>query len=184
VPRIADIDPARLTPEQKRVHDMVVAGPRGRIAGPLTVWLTSPPLAERAQELGAFCRYHSSLPPRLSELAILTAGAFWRSGYEWYAHSRIGVERGLDPAKLEVMRTGGTPAFEKEDEAAIYAFSNELLRTRRVSQATYERTVNLFGERGAVDLVGILGYYSLICLTINAFEVKPPAPEPDPMPSA
>lgn len=182
--RLPEIDPQKLTPEQKRVHDMVVAGPRGRIAGPLTVWLTSPPLAERAQELGAFCRYHSSLPPRLSELAILTTGAFWRSGYEWFAHNQIGIERGLDPKKLEVMRTGGTPTFDKEDEAAVYAFANELLRTRRVSQPNYDKVVKLFGERGAVDLVGILGYYSLICLTINAFEVKPPAPEPDPMPEA
>lgn len=180
--RVADIDPTKLTAEQKRVHDMIVAGPRGRIAGPLNVWLISPPLAERAQELGAFCRFHSTLPPRLSELAILTTGAFWRAGYEWFAHSRIGIECGLDPAKLEVMRTGGTPVFDKEDEATVYAFANELLRTRRVSKANYDKAVAMFGERGAVDLVGILGYYSLICLTINAFEVMPPAPEPDPLP--
>ena len=105
MPRLPDIDPATLTPEQKRIHDEIVSGPRGKVEGPLRVWLTSPGLADRAQALGAFCRYGTSLDQRLSELAILVTGAYWRAGFEWHVHAPIGVKAGLDPAAVEAIKT-------------------------------------------------------------------------------
>ncbi len=182
MPRIPDIVPEKLSPDQKKVYDNIVSGPRGQVAGPLRVWLSSPELAERSQALGAFCRFHSAIPPRLSELAIIITGHFWRAGYEWATHAPIGIKAGLDPAKVELLRTGQNPNFDKEDEAAVYAFCTELLHKRRVSQPTFERAHKLFGEKGVVDLTGICGYYSHICCTINAFEVLVPEGTPDPLP--
>jgi 4-carboxymuconolactone decarboxylase len=173
--RIAELTPARMSPEQRKVHDAIVAGPRGVVQGPLKVWLHSPELASRAQELGAFCRYHSSLPKRLSELAILITGAYWRAGFEWHVHAPEGVRAGLDAAAVEAIRKGERPAFAQEDEAALHAFASELLTTQRVSNATYKRAEAALGTLGLVDLVGILGYYALISMTIVAFEV--PLPE-------
>ena len=119
MPRIPDIVPEKLSPEQKKVYDNIVSGPRGQVAGPLRVWLLSPELAERSQALGAFCRFHSSISPRLSELAIIITGHFWRAGYEWATHAPIGIKAGLDPAKVELLRTDKDPGFDKEDEAAV-----------------------------------------------------------------
>jgi 4-carboxymuconolactone decarboxylase len=178
--RISELSPDKLTPEQRAVHDAIVAGPRGKVAGPLRVWLHSPKLAARAQELGAFCRYDTSLPKRLSELAILVTGAFWQAGYEWSVHAPEAIKAGLDAAAVDAIRTGGKPKFTRTDEAAVYDFARELLQTRGVSDATYARAVAELGDAGVVDLVGILGYYGLISMTIRAFAVPLPAGEADP----
>ena len=180
MPRLPDLTPEQLTPEQRKVHDAIVAGPRGVVQGPLNVWLRSAPLASRAQELGAFCRYHTSLPKRLSELAILITGAYWQAGFEWFVHAPIGIEAGLDPDAVEAIRTGKRPALMKPDEAALYDFTRELLEERKVSDATFRRAATELGDTGVVELVGILGYYALISMTIVAFEVPLPEGEAEP----
>ena len=164
-----------MTAEQRRVADAIKAGPRGVVQGPLLAWLHSPALAERAQALGAFCRYGTSLPPRLSELAILATGAHWQAGFEWHVHAPLALAAGLDPAAVEALRTGGTPHFEAEDEQAVWRFAHHLLQDREVPEATYRTVEGLLGAQAVVDLVGLLGYYGLISMTIKAFRV--PLPE-------
>lgn len=180
MPRIPDIDPKTLSSEQRRVYDAIVAGPRGRVEGPLRVWLESPELADRAQAFGAFCRYGTSLPPRLSELAILVTGAHWKAGFEWWAHAPIGIKAGLDPETVEMIRIGQRPAFKNQDEEAVYGFAREVWETKRVSGETYRRALEVLGQTALIELVGILGYYGLISMTINAFEVAVPAGEAEP----
>jgi 4-carboxymuconolactone decarboxylase len=178
--RLPDLDPDRLDPEQRRVHDKIASGPRGAVQGPLRVWLQSAELADHAQALGAFCRFGTSLPPRLSELAILVTGAFWRAPFEWHAHAPIAVKAGIDPAAVEAIRTGRTPQLVRDDEAVVYAFSSELTERRYVSDPTYRRAVELLGTKAVVELVGILGYYTLISMTIVTFDVPLPAGAVDP----
>ena len=178
--RIAALAPDALTPEQRRVWDMIVAGPRGVVHGPLNIWLNSPGLAERAQALGAFCRYGTSLPPRLSELAILVMGAYWRAGFEWFVHAPIAARAGLDPDCVAAIKAGATPSFPNADEQAVHDFSHELLNRRAVTPATYARALEILGRDALVELTGILGYYTLISMTIKAFEVPVPAGETEP----
>jgi 4-carboxymuconolactone decarboxylase len=178
--RMPDIVYAEFDADQRRVHDAITAGPRGQVQGPLRVWLQSAQLADRAQALGAFCRFGTSLPPRLSELAILVTGAHWRAGFEWFAHAPIAIKAGVDPAAVEAIRTGKPPTFAQADEAAVYAFAHELLTTREVSDATYREALAQLGQKRVVELVGILGYYGLISMTIKAFEVPLPAGTPEP----
>lgn len=174
------IDPDRLTAAQRSVHDAILSGPRGVVEGPLRVWLLSPGLADTAQALGAFCRYDTSLSPRLSELAILTTGAFWSSGFEWAVHAPIAEQAGLSPAVIEAIRTGQTPDFPLEDEGAVHAFARALHLHHAVPDAIYARAVVALGVQGVVELVGILGYYTLISMTINAFRVPLPDGAADP----
>jgi 4-carboxymuconolactone decarboxylase len=180
MPRLPDLAPEAMSDAQRRVHDAILAGPRGAVQGPLRVWLNSPDFAERAQALGAYCRYASALPPRLSELAILIVGAFWKAGFEWQAHAPAGLAAGLDADVLEAIRTGREPAFEREDEAAVHALCRELLQERRMSEPTFAHARKLLGVQGVVDLVGIVGYYGLICMTIVGFEVALPDGVADP----
>lgn len=181
-PRLADLDEDRLSPEQRVVFDAIRSGPRGVVEGPLRVWVRSPQLATHAQALGAFCRYGTGLPPRLSELAILVTGAFWKAGFEWAVHAPIALKAGLSGDVVEAIRAGAPPRFEAEDEAAVHAFSLELHRDRRVSDATYRRCADAIGVEGTIELVGILGYYTLISMTINAFEVPLPDGADEPFP--
>ena len=170
-PRLPALDPATLTPEQKAVFDAIAAGPRGRVQGPLAVWLHSPGLADNAQRLGAFCRYGTSLEPRLSELAILVTGRAWGAQFEWAVHKPIALQAGLSEAVVDAIRNRSTPPFEHEDERVVHDFAMTLHLDRKVPQALYADAVRVLGTVGVVDLVGILGYYTLISMTINAFNV-------------
>ncbi|HXC41373.1 MAG TPA: carboxymuconolactone decarboxylase family protein [Burkholderiales bacterium] len=163
-----------MSAEQRAVHDAIAAGPRGAVYGPLAVWLHRPGLAGKAQELGRYCRYHSSLPPILSELAILVTARHWISPFEWHAHKAIALKAGLDPAIVEAIRTRQQPAFGDDKQAVVYAFARTLHAERKVPDDLYARAVAALGEGGVVDLVGILGYYTLISMTINVFEVDLP----------
>lgn len=170
-PRLAPLDPATLTPEQKPIYDAIASGPRGKVQGPLAVWLTSPDLADKAQQLGAFCRFGTSLEPRLSELAILVTGRVWGAQFEWSVHKPIALKAGLSEAVVEAIRTRQTPPFAAADERVVHDFADTLHRDRKVPDELYAEAVAVLGERGVVDLVGILGYYTLISMTINAFNV-------------
>ena len=163
-----------LTPEQRTVHEQIASGPRGGVYGPLGVWLHRPELASRAQSLGRYCRYDSSLAPRLSELAILVTARHWSAEFEWLHHKQPALDAGLDPAIVEAIRQGHTPEFNNDDEQVVYDFSVELQKNRAVSDATYNQAVKLLGQESVVDLVGVLGYYALISMTINAFEIDAP----------
>ncbi len=168
--RIEDIDEQSLSPAQRDAFE-AIAGSRGKVGGPLRVWINSPELANRAQHFGAFCRYHSSLSPKLSELAILVTAAQWQADYEWESHRPIALEAGVAPEIVEAIRTGARPVFEDEAQAAVYDFAVELHATRAVSAETYDRTFGLLGKVGIVDLVGIIGYYSFIAMTCVAFDI-------------
>jgi 4-carboxymuconolactone decarboxylase len=182
-PRLPELDETTLDPEQRRVHDAILSGPRGIVEGPLRVWLLSPDLADKAQALGAFCRYGTRLPPRLSELAILVTGAHWRAGFEWAVHAPIALKAGVSPAAAEAIRTGAAPSFAEAADGAVYRFARELTETRFVSDATYAQAVAALGVEGVVELVGILGYYTLISMTINAFNVPLPPGAAEPFPA-
>jgi len=172
----------RLNPEQRAVYDAIAAGPRGEVPGPLRVWVLNPGLAERSQALGAYCRYGTSLSPYLSELAILVTGAEWKAGFEWASHAPIAARAGVPDAVIEAIRLGRTPDFAPEDEAgaAVHAFAVEMHRTRDISDATYARAHAALGTTGVIDLVRILGYYTFISMSINAFRVPLPEGSADP----
>ncbi|MGI9489714.1 MAG: carboxymuconolactone decarboxylase family protein [Geminicoccaceae bacterium] len=172
--RLADLDYEQMSDEQRRIHDEIAAGPRGAVVGPLKVWLHSPALADRAQKLGAHARYYSSLPPNLSELAILVTGSIWKADFEWYAHVGPARDAGIPDAVIEAIRTGAEPLLEDEPSKAVYAVAREMHENRRLSDDTYKTASVTLGEQGLVDLIGILGYYTLISMTLNAFEVETP----------
>jgi 4-carboxymuconolactone decarboxylase len=170
--RLPRFDTAHATPEQKAVLDEILSGPRGNLNGPFLGWIYSPELAQQAQRLGAFCRYRTGLPLRLSELAILVTAARWQAQAEWYIHYPIALEAGVSAADAEAIRSGQQPAFADPDEALIYAFANELYDAKRVSDATYEATVARFGREVTINLVGLLGYYALVAMTLNVFGMR------------
>lgn len=183
-PRPPKLDPDTQSADQKLIFEAIMNGPRGVVEGPLRVWLQSAGLADKAQALGAFCRFGTSLPPRLSELAILITGAFWKAGFEWAVHAPIAEKAGVDPKVIEALRTGTTPSFDHEDDAVLYDFATSLHCDHAVSDAIYARAVTQFGTRTVVELVGILGYYTLISMTINAFKVPLPEGAGDPFAGA
>lgn len=169
--RFVPPDPTAYSPEQARIAADIAGGPRGGVRGPLAMWLHRPELADAAQRLGAYCRYGSSLPPYLSELAILVTAQHWQADYEWAAHEPPARAAGLSDKVIAALRIGETPEFETEDAAATHAFACAMLRNRQVDDATFARAEAALGREGLVDLTGILGYYGLISMTLTAFEI-------------
>lgn len=140
--RLPDFQIATASDEQKAVLEDILSGPRGNLNGPFLGWIFSPELAQNAQKLGAFCRYNTGLPLRLSELAILVTAARWRSQAEWHIHHPIALEAGLPTDVAEGLRTGKTPSFADADDKIIFDFATELYDTKRVSDATYDADVD------------------------------------------
>lgn len=171
-PRLPAFDAAQASPEQKVVLDEILSGPRGNLNGPFLGWIHSPELAQHAQRLGAFCRYRTGLPLRLSELAILVTAARWQAQAEWYIHYPIALQAGVPEALAEQIRKGVEPQFDDPDDALIYAFTTELYDAKRVSGATYARAMKRFGREVTVNLVGLLGYYALVAMTLNVFDMR------------
>ncbi len=180
MPRLTPLDLTAVTGEQKRVADAIVSGPRGGLRGPFEAWLRSPAFAERAQLLGEYCRFQSALPSIHRELAILIAGKHWQAQFEFWAHARLAREAGLDPAVIEAVRTGQPPQGLSHSVQVVYDFVTEYFETNRVSDATYTRAFEAFNEEGVVDLIGIVGYYGLVSMTLNVFEVAIPDGETPP----
>ena len=174
--RFKELTPETMTPEQKKAADAIQAGPRGAgLRGPFNALLRSPDLCDLVQRVGAYVRYSSSIPPRLNEMAIIMAGRKWTAQYEFYAHRRLALEAGLSPAIADAIAANQRPAGMAKDEETIYDFVAELLATGKVADATFQRVKDAFGERGVVDLVGAVGYYSLVSMTLNVAQVPLPA---------
>jgi 4-carboxymuconolactone decarboxylase len=156
----------QMTPEQKAMIDHLLSGERGTVTGPFNVLLRSPEMGDLVQKFGAEMRYHSSIPRKLNEFAILITARHWTSQYEWYAHHRDGLKYGLEPAVVDALAAGKKPAMDV-DEQVIYNFCTELLNTKQVSDATFNATKAKFGERGVVDLIGTIGYYNMVSMILN-----------------
>jgi len=154
------------------------AGPRGawvRLGGPFGVYMHAPQYGELTQQLGAFLRFKTSLEPRLSEFAILCTARIWRAQYEWHAHAPIAAQAGVKPEAIRDIKAGRAPKKAAKDERAIFDFVQELYRKRRVSERNYNRVQSLLGDKGMVELIGILGYYTGVSMILNVFNV--PVPE-------
>ena len=168
-----------MTPPQRAYADAVMAGPTAAtgsaavvkgatfLGAPFNVYLRSPELAQGLRQVAEYIRFKTSLPPRLNEFAILVTARHWGSQYEWFAHHRLAMQAGLSPAVAEDLAQGRRPNGMKDDEAAIYDFSHELHNRHEVGDAAYKAVVDRFGEQGAVDLIAVNGYYTMISMILN-----------------
>jgi len=171
---------AAMSPEQLAVCAETVAGRRGKIPAPMIAWLRHPELARRGQKLGELLRYETTLEPQLTELAILICGRHWTSHHEWTAHKALGLKAGLDPDVIAAIAACSPPQLGDDRQRAAYDVASTLLSSGRVPDHLYARGIDVLGELGMVELVGVLGYYCLVSLTLNTFELGLPgsvAPE-------
>ena len=156
-----------MTPAQKTMMEHLVAGARGGAGGPFNVLLRSPEMGDLAQEFGAATRFRSSLPRKLNEMAIIITARYWTAQYEWNAHRKAAGDNGLNESIIQAIAAGKRPASMDPAETAVYNFSIELLNTKHVSDAVFKAAVDKFGERGVVDLMGVIGWYQFVSSLLN-----------------
>lgn len=177
--RMPPLPPERRSEAQQRAAAELEAGPRGRLEGPFIPLLRSPELFEHLQKTGAYLRFASALPDRLREFVILLVARRWSQPVEWAIHHPLALQAGLAEATLQAVAEGRRPTALPEAEAIAYAVWDELDRHRSLSDTTYGRAVQLLGEAGLIDLIALIGYYSLLAMVMNVARTPPPAPEAD-----
>lgn len=182
--RLSMVGPTELSDDQQELWDGLTASrgsgleltdEDGHLIGPFNAWLHVPKIGRRLSSLGAHLRFKTSIDRRLGEVAICTVGAHWHAEFEFFAHAPMALEHGVDPSVIEALRAGEVPSFDRDDEQIVYEVARQLLTDRRVTNATYASAESLLGETGMVELVTLIGYYCLISMMLNLFEV--PLPE-------
>ena len=156
-----------MTPAQKTMMEHLFAGERRGAGGPFNVLLRSPEMGDLAQQFGASMRFHSSLPKKLNEMAIIITARHWTAQYEWTAHRKAAAEAGLSESIIQAIAAGKRPSSMDPAETVVYNFGNELLNTKQLSDPVFKAAVEKFGERGVVDLIGVMGYYQLVSMLLN-----------------
>jgi len=182
MPRIPLAARETLDPEQRRVYDAIASGPRAGVRGPFLALLHQPALADAWQQLGEILRYKTSLSPRLSELAILVTARHMDCQYEWFAHEQHAKKANLPAAVIEAVRAGQRPQFAAADERAVYNYAVALNERHAVSTETYQQALDSFGTIGVVELTALVGYYTMVAMTLNAHELPLPAGAAPPLP--
>jgi 4-carboxymuconolactone decarboxylase len=165
--RFKPLTASELTPEQKILVEHLLSGERGTLNGPFNVLLRSPQMGDLAQKLGAYVRFHTTVPPKLNEFAILITARSLNVQYEWSAHHRLALQAGLSPTVIDAVAAGKRPPSMQLDEEIVYNFATELVNTKQVSDSAYHAAVEKFGERTVVDLIGVIGYYHFVSMILN-----------------
>lgn len=165
----------QMSPEQRTMTMNLLTGPRRGLGGPFNVLLRSPEMGDLAQKFGEYARFRPAVPPKLRELAIIVTARHWTSHYEWYAHRRAAAQEGLKEEIITAIANRKRPTGMQPDEEAVYNFATELLETKQVTDATFKAVLDRYGEKGVVDIVGVMGYYQLVSMLLNVDRYPLPA---------
>ena len=169
-----------LDDEQRRVHDAIAALRNGHIPAHYRAALYNPELSDKWQQLGELLRYRTTLPLRLSELAIMVTAQYHRCEYEWHMHEDVARRSGLSDEVLAAIKQGRRPDFSSAEDAAVYDYCSELFETKFVSDAVYQRTLAAIATRGIVELTALVGYYAMVAMSVNAHQLPIPPVKPKP----
>jgi 4-carboxymuconolactone decarboxylase len=182
--RFAPLKAEELNPAQKAWAEMIAAPPRNAkfTNPPYRAYIRNPDLAPRLTAMSEYLRWNTSLPPRLSELAILITARQWTAQYEWFAHYPLALKGGLDPSIANDIAAGKRPANMKDDEAALYDLAMALYVDKKVSDPIYKAALEKFGERGIMDIIGIIGYYDITSMTLITMQAGAPNDSVPPLP--
>lgn len=179
--RMPPIPADKYTEEQKKAAAAFSEGRGYEVRGPFVPLIRSPEVMLRAKAMGDYLRFKSKLGPRLNEMVILITAREWGQQYEWTAHHAIAMKEGLKPEVAEAIADGRRPTGMSEEEEAAYDMSIEIHRLKRVSDATYRRAVEKFGEQGVIDLLGVNGYYTFLAIVMNATRTALPENVKEPL---
>jgi 4-carboxymuconolactone decarboxylase len=172
--RVPDLDPAEMTPQQKRIHDDIAAKRGGTVRGPFAIWLRTPEIADRANQFGNVVRANGKIDKRLFELMVLIVARHWSAPYEWFAHEKHAVSAGVSSDVIEAIRHGRTPDFARDDEKLVYDIVSELNISRDLSQPCYDRGVAHFGLELFIEFVTAIGFYIMVAVVLKAFDAPVP----------
>jgi 4-carboxymuconolactone decarboxylase len=172
--RTEEVKRESLDPRQQQLYDGIMRSrPRPTLSGPFSVWIHTPEICEPADALANAFRFNHKLDQRLIELIILMMCRDATVRYAWSAHEPLARKAGLAPETIDAVRTRKRPDFKHDDERLIYELVTELLATKSLSAASFDRASAAFGRNGVIEAVSCAGFYGMVGLVINAFDIPP-----------
>lgn len=165
--RMPPIPRAQMSDAQRAAADELIAGPRKGVKGPFIPLLRSPELMARLQKVGEFLRFQSSLPARVSEFATLVVSRQWTQQFEWFTHVPLALKAGTTPETIAALRDGRRPSSMSAQEAVVYDFVTELSVNKGVCDSTYLECRNCFDEQAVLELISLVGYFTMISMVLN-----------------
>jgi 4-carboxymuconolactone decarboxylase len=172
--RIDEVKREDLDVRQQALYDAIMrTRPRANLSGPFSVWIHTPEICEPADALANCFRFSHTLDQRLIELIILMMCRDATVKYAWSVHAPLALKAGVAAKTIDALRARERPDFERDDERLIYDLVGELLATKSLSAATFERAQAAFGREGVIEAVSCAGFYGMVGLLINAFEIPP-----------
>ena len=169
--RLSEVTRDQLNAEDQEYFDQIV-GSRGSIRGPYGVLLHSPKLAARVAHTGTYVRFDCDIPNGLKEVVIIATAREIKSQYEFTAHAGLAREAGVSEDTIRAIAHGKAPQGLSDDEALLVRYTVELLRDRKISDATFNAVKNKYGTRGVVDVTALIGHYLLVAQILAAFDVE------------
>ena len=173
--RMPPIPADKLTEAQKRAAETFAEGRGYQIRGPFVPLIRSPEVMLRAKAISDYLRFKNTLDQRLVEMLILITAREWTQQYVWNSHYPQALKAGLKREIADAIADGRRPTGMAEDEETAYDLAVEILRLKRVSDASYGRAVDRFGEQGVIDLLGVVGYYNFLAIVMNTTRTALPA---------
>lgn len=173
--RFPPLQVEQLSAEQKQYADALLVPPRNAkfTEPPYSAYIRNPALAECIRPLSEYLRWNTSLPPRLSEMAILITARQWSAQYEWAHHYPLAIKGGLSESIAADIASGKRPQGMKDDEAALYDLAIELYRDKKASDQVYKAALAQFGELGIMDIIALIGYYAFVSMTLITMQASP-----------
>jgi 4-carboxymuconolactone decarboxylase len=165
--RMAPLRPEQWNDDQRKLAEEVTSGPRGELLGPFPTMLRSPNFLRPFYKWGEYSRFHSPVDQRILEIAALMTARSWSQQFEWDVHIRHAKTAGVNPAISAAIAEGRRPTEMAQDEEVLYDFVKELQVNQSVCDTTYARALEQFGERGIIDILGGVGYYTALAMMMN-----------------
>jgi 4-carboxymuconolactone decarboxylase len=172
--RLPAIPIEQYSAEQKQAVTQYETVRKSPIFGPFEVMLYSPTMMSNAREVGDYMKSGSAIPRNLAELAVLYIAKEWNQDYVWYQHVPLALKGGISQANVDALGHGQKPAHMSDDEDAVYAFVNELVRNRQVTDQTFDRINRRFGSKGVVDLTSLTAFYVHLSMQLNVAKFRIP----------
>lgn len=176
--RLPQLTRADLDDEGKAIYDEIVGDGPVPTTGPVSMSLYSPKVALAFNELNGFLRYNGDLSPRHTEVAILVAAWEIEQQYEWSAHEPAALRYGAPQEVIDTIKYDREPVGLSREETAIIKVGRQIMRDHKLDSELYAEAVEIFGRKGLVELVTVMGDYVMVGMVLTAIDQHLPPSRP------
>lgn len=170
--RLPELKYEDMSPDQQKAYDLI-RSTRPNVNGPFPAWIRNPELCFRIQGVSDVLRTNSTLGKKMFEVITIVVGRHKNAAYMWGAHARFAMNAGLPESIVDDINSGRRATFEDEREQVIYDVADTLAAGKLLPQELYDKAVELLGYDVLIEVATDVGFYDMIAMVLNTFDVQP-----------